>query len=65
VRTLAEVILRNVGGRWGFESEMDAGGIQLPSGTWVFPLHKSRKRYEDGPGDDFVSYFTVISEKAR
>ena len=57
---VAEVILRNVGGEWGFEPEWQAGGIRLHSGTWVFPLHKSRKRYEDGPGDDFVSYYTVL-----
>jgi hypothetical protein len=59
---VAEVILRNIGGTWGFQSEFQAGGIQLPSGTWVFPLHKSRKRYEDGPGDDFVSYYSVIAD---
>lgn len=59
---VAEVILRNIGGAWGFESEFQAGGIQLPSGTWIFPLHKSRKRYEDGPGDDFVSYYAVVAE---
>jgi len=62
---LAEVILRNVGGSWGFNTEMDAGGIQLPGGTWIFPLHKSRKRYEDGPGDDLVACFAVVSEQAR
>jgi hypothetical protein len=61
---VAEVILRNVGGEWGFEPEFEAGGIQLPSGTWVFPLHKSRKRFEEGPGDDFVSYYTVL-ERGR
>jgi 2,4-dienoyl-CoA reductase-like NADH-dependent reductase (Old Yellow Enzyme family) len=27
-----------------------------------FPLHKSRKRYEDGPGDDFVAYYSAIAE---
>ena len=59
---LAEVILRNVSGEWGFETEWDAGGIRLPSGTWVFPLHKSRKRYEDGPGDDFVSYYMALGQ---
>jgi hypothetical protein len=59
---LAEVILRNIGGEWAFESKFEAGGIRLPSGTFVFPLHKSRKRYEDGPGDDFVSYYTVLEQ---
>jgi hypothetical protein len=44
----------------GFEREFQAGGIRLRSGTWVFPLHKSRKRFEDGTGDDFVSYCMVI-----
>jgi hypothetical protein len=60
---VAEVILRQLGGEWDFEPEFQAGGIRLPSGTWVFPLHKSRKRYEDGPGDDFVSYFQVLAER--
>ncbi len=58
---VAEVILRNIGGVWGFETEFQAGGVQLPSGTWVFPLHKSRKRFEDGPGDDLVAYYSVIA----
>jgi hypothetical protein len=57
---LAEVILRNVGGEWAWEDELEAGGIRLPSRTFVFPLHKARKRYEDGPGDDLVSYYAVI-----
>ncbi len=61
---LAEVLLRHVGGRWAFRSELDAAGIEFASGKWVFPLHKSRKRYEDGRGDDFVSYFTVVTEDA-
>ena len=25
-------------------------------------LHKSRKRFEDGPPDDFVAYYSVIAE---
>lgn len=59
---LAEVILRSIGGEWAYEPEWEAAGIRLPSGTHVFPLHKSRKRYEDGPGDDFVSYYRVLEQ---
>jgi hypothetical protein len=61
---VAEVILRNIGGEWGFEPEWEAGGIRLPSGMWVFPLHKAGKRYEDGPGDDFASYYMVVKRDA-
>jgi len=63
---VTEVILRNLGGEWDWEPEWHIGGIRLPSGSFTSPLAKSRKRYEDGPGDDFVSYYHVLAqEEAR
>ena len=58
---VTEVILRNIGGRWDWESEWEVGGIRLPSGAFTAPLAKARKRFEDGAGDDFVSYYYVLA----
>jgi hypothetical protein len=60
---VTEVILRNVGGTWDWEPEWAVAGIRLPSGSFTAPLAKSRKRYEDGEGDDFVSYYHVLAPR--
>ena len=59
---VTEVLLRNLGGEWAWEPEWEVGGIRLPSGAFTAPLAKSKKRYEDGPADEFVSYYRALEE---
>lgn len=59
---VTEVILRNLGGRWDWEPEWEVAGVRFPSGAFTAPLAKSRKRFEEGAGDDFVSYYQVLAE---
>ena len=59
---VTEVILRNLGGRWDWEPEFEVAGVRLPSGAFTAPLAKSRKRLEEGEGDDFVSYYYVLAD---
>jgi hypothetical protein len=61
---LTEVILRNLGGHWDWEPEWEVAGIRFPDGGFTSPLAKSRKRFEDGPGDEFVSYYQMLAETA-
>jgi hypothetical protein len=60
---VTEVILRNLGGKWDWEPEWEVAGIRFSSSGFTAPLAKSRKRYEDGPGDDFVSYYYVLAQQ--
>ena len=59
---VTEVILRSLGGRWDWEPSFEVAGVRLPSGAFTAPLAKSRKRYEEGEGDDFVSYYHALKQ---
>jgi hypothetical protein len=59
---VTEVILRNLGGGWDWEPEFHVAGVRLPSGAFTALLAKSRKRYEEGEGDDFVSYYYALAQ---
>jgi hypothetical protein len=61
---VTEVILRNLGGHWDWEPEFEIAGVRFPSGGFTAPLAKARKRFEDGAGDEFVSYYQMLTETA-
>ena len=62
---VSEVIVRNLGGRWAWNEELDVGGLRLPSGAFTAPLAKSRKRFDDGEGDDLAAYYRALADYER
>jgi hypothetical protein len=61
---VGEVMIRHVGGHWGWMPDFDVAAVQLPSGTWTSPPAKAQKRFLDGKGDDLVSYYEVSKSQA-
>jgi hypothetical protein len=61
---VGEVMIRHVGGHWGWMPDFDVAAVQLPSGTWTSPPAKAQKRFLDGNGDDLVSYYEVSKSQA-
>jgi hypothetical protein len=61
---LGELVIRHVGGRWGWMPEFDVAAVQLPSGTWTSPPAKAQKRFVDGQQDDLVAYYRVLKADA-
>jgi hypothetical protein len=57
---LGEVMIRNVGGQWGWMPEFDVAAVQLPSGGWTSPPAKAQKRFVDGKQDDLVFYYEAM-----
>src|SRR5439155_21798451 len=46
---LGEVMIRNVGGRWGWMPEFDVAGVQRPFEIWTSPPSKAQTRFVNGP----------------
>lgn len=61
---LGEVMIRHVGGRWGWMPDFDVAAVQLPSGTWTSPPAKAQKRFLGGEEDDLVVYYQALKSQA-
>jgi hypothetical protein len=61
---LGEVMIRHVGGRWGWMPDFDVAAVQLPSGTWTSPPAKAQKRFLSGEEDDLVVYYQALKSQA-
>jgi len=61
---LGEVMIRQVGGHWGWMPDFDVAAVQLPSGTWTSPPAKAHKRFLDGKEDDLVFYYEALKAQA-
>jgi len=61
---LGEVMIRNVGGRWGWMPEFDVAAVQLPSGIWTSPPAKAQKRFVNGKEDDLAFYYEALKSEA-
>jgi len=57
---LGEVMIRNVGGRWGWMPEFDVAAVQRSSGTCTSPPAKAQKRFVKGKDDDLVFYYEAL-----
>ena len=57
---LGEVMIRHLGGRWGWMPDFDVAAVQLPSGTWTSPPAKAQKRFFNGKEDDLVFYYEAL-----
>jgi hypothetical protein len=56
---VGETLRREGGGAWGVHEE-SGPGLELPSGTWTFPLAKARKRFENGHEDGLAFYAQML-----
>jgi hypothetical protein len=54
-----EVIVRNLGGRWTMNEELDAAGVDV-DGTVAFPFSKTFKRFANGEEDSLWSLYRVL-----
>jgi hypothetical protein len=61
---LGEVMIRHVGGHWGWMPDFDVAAVQLPSGTWTSPPAKAQKRFQNGREDDLVFYYEALKSQA-
>ena len=61
---LGEVMIRHVGGHWGWMPDFDVAAVQLPSGTWTSPPAKAQKRFLNGKEDDLVLYYEALKSQA-
>jgi hypothetical protein len=61
---LGEVMIRHVGGHWGWMPDFDVAAVQLPSGTWTSPPAKAQKRLLNGKEDDLVVYYEALKSQA-
>ncbi len=61
---LGEVMIRHVGGHWGWMPDFDVAAVQLPSGTWTSPPAKAQKRFLNGKEDDLVFYYEALKSQA-
>jgi hypothetical protein len=57
---LGEVMIRHLGGHWGWMPEFDVAAIQLRSGTWTSPPAKAQKRFVNGTGDNLAFYYEAL-----
>jgi hypothetical protein len=61
---LGEVMIRHIGGQWGWMPDFDVAAVQLPSGTWTSPPAKAQKRFVNGKDDDLVFYYEALKSHA-
>jgi hypothetical protein len=57
---LGEVMIRHLGGHWGWMPEFDVAAVELPGGTWTSPPAKAQKRFLNGKEDDLVFYYEAM-----
>lgn len=57
---VGEVMIRHVGGEWGWMPDFDVAAVKLPSGTWTSPPAKAQKRFVNGREDNLVAYYEAL-----
>jgi hypothetical protein len=57
---VGEVMIRHVGGEWGWMPDFDVAAVKLPSGTWTSPPAKAQKRFVNGQEDNLVAYYEAL-----
>jgi hypothetical protein len=62
---VGEVMVRNLGGMWGWMPEYDVAAVQTPAGGWTSPPAKAQKRFVNGKEDDLVFYYEVLKREWR
>ena len=60
---VGEVMVRNLGGAWGWMPEYEVAAVQTPAGGWTSPPAKARKRFINGKEDDLVFYYEVLKRE--
>jgi hypothetical protein len=58
---VGEVMVRNVGGQWGWMPDFDVAAVKLPSGTWTSPPAKAQKRFREGKQENLVAYYAAVT----
>jgi hypothetical protein len=61
---LGEVMIRRIGGRWGWMPDFDVAAVQLSSGTWTSPPAKAQKRFINGKEDNLAVYYQALKTEA-
>ena len=61
---LGEVMIRHVGGHWGWMPDFEVAAVKLRSGTWTSPPAKAQKRFLNGEEDDLVFYYEALKSQA-
>jgi hypothetical protein len=62
---LGEVMIRHIGGHWGWMPEFDVAAVQLPSGTWTSPPAKAQKRFVNGREDNLAIYYEALKDQVK
>jgi hypothetical protein len=57
---VGEVMIRHVGGEWGWMPDFDVAAVKLPPGTWTSPPAKAQKRFVNGREDNLVAYYEAL-----
>ena len=60
---VGEVMVRNLGGTWGWMPEYDVAAVQTAAGGWTSPPAKAQKRFINGKEDDLVFYYEVLKRE--
>lgn len=58
---VGEVLRRTKGGNWDIEPEVKSLGLVFPDGSWVYPTTKLYRRIMDGPENNLIAYFALVS----
>jgi hypothetical protein len=61
---LGELMIRHLGGHWGWMPDFDVAAVKLPSGTWTSPPAKAQKRFLNGKEDDLAFYYQATKSQA-
>ena len=62
---MAEVFIRELGGCWAVNDDQGLVGIRFPSGHWVFPPDKAKRRFAEGPSHDLENYLRAVKYLVR
>jgi hypothetical protein len=60
---VGEVMVRELGARWGWMPDFDVAAVQGASGVWTSPPAKAGKRFTNGREDDLVAYYSVLAKE--
>jgi hypothetical protein len=60
---VGEVMLRNLGGEWGWMPDFDVAAVKAPAGGWTSPPAKAQKRFYNGTEDDLVFYYEALKSQ--
>lgn len=65
---IGEVFIRNLGGEWITDDDDPDGevniSVKLPGDTYIFPVQRAMKRYQNGEEDSIYDYgYTIFSDE--